>query len=243
MGEESREIEIFAAADVSLPAEIAAGVEDHLRHDREVRSVFAIFEDRVFLLVSDAVEDRKGFVMGSLVVLVPVDQAFLVASQRGLLASDSAIALVNSDDQRVLVSMDPDWLTLGSPLSQWKNAYLITSQSLFGYEGSDLNLLFTTLVSHDSVDRMSRHVRIFERRQRGIAALVFIGAFTLVIYLVSARLNKVLRRLSGFARQALGIADPGFFPPGFAAGCPDLFNRSQRRARSVPSFINGSSDA
>lgn len=202
--------EIFAAADVSLPAEIAAGVEDHLRHDREVRSVFAIFEDRVFLLVSDAVEDRKGFVMGSLVVLVPVDQAFLVASQRGLLASDSAIALVNSDDQRVLVSMDPDWLTLGSPLSQWKNAYLITSQSLFGYEGSDLNLLFTTLVSHESVDRMSRHVRIFERRQRGIAALVFIATFTLVIYLVSARLNKVLRRLSGFARQALEIADPGF---------------------------------
>jgi two-component system sensor kinase FixL len=202
--------EIFAAGAVGLPAEIAAGVEAHLRHDREVRSVFAVFEDRVFLLVSDAVEEHQGFVMGSLVVLVPVDQAFLVASQRGLLASDSAIALVNSDDQRVLVSLDPDWLTPGSPLSQWRDAYLITSQSLFGYEGSDLNLLFTTLVSHDSVDRMSRHVRIFERRQRGIAALVFIGAFTLVIYLVSARLNKVLRRLSGFARQALGIADPGF---------------------------------
>jgi two-component system, LuxR family, sensor kinase FixL len=202
--------EIYTAGAAPLPSEVAAGVENHLRHDREVRTVFIAFEDRVFLLVSDAVEDRKGFVMGSLVVLIPVDQAFLVASQRGLLASDSAIALVNSDDQRILVSLDPDWLTLDSPLSQWRNAYLITSQSLSGYEGSDLNLLFTTLVSHDSVERMSRHVRIFERRQRGIAALVFIATFTLVIYLVSARLNKVLRRLSGFARRALEIEDPGF---------------------------------
>ncbi len=202
--------EIYAADDTSLPAEIAAGVGAHLRHDREVRSVFTFFDDRVFLLLSDAIEDRKGLVMGSLVVMVPVDQAFLVASQRGLLSSDSTIALVNSDDQRVLVSMNPDWLTVGSTLSQWKQSYLITSQSLSGYEGSDLNLLFTTLVSHDSVERMSRHVRIFERRQRGIAALVFITTFTLVIYLVSARLNKVLRRLSGFARQALEISDPGF---------------------------------
>ena len=204
--------EIYDRGEVALPREIGAGVGDHLRDDREVRAMLADLEGRVFLLVTDAVEDHKGFVMGSLVVLVPVNKAFLTASQRGLLAEDTALALVNADDERVLVSQSPDWLIPGTPLSLWRREYLITSQSLRGYEGTDLNLLFTTLVSHASVERMSRHVRIFERRQRGIAALVFIASFTLVIYLVSARINKVLQRLSGFARRALEIEEPGFRP-------------------------------
>jgi two-component system sensor kinase FixL len=34
--------------------------------------------------------------------------------------------------------------------------------------------------------------------------------FTLVIYLVSARLNKVLKRMTRFSQRALGIEQPGF---------------------------------
>jgi PAS domain S-box-containing protein len=202
--------ELYARDQPPLPADLARGVEPHLRHDREVRTVLTTLDNQPFLVVTSAIEDRQGEPIGSVVVLVPLDERFLLASQRGLLASDSAIALVNADDQRILVSMDPSWLTIGSPLSQWRHDYQVTSQSLLGYEGSDLNLLFTTLVSYASMERMSRHVGIFERRQRGIAALVFITTFTLVIYLVSARLNKVMLRLSGFARRALEIEDPGF---------------------------------
>lgn len=202
--------EHYALDERPLPADVATGVDPPLRHDDEARTVLTSLDNLPYLVVTSPIEDRQGELLGSLVVLVPLDERFLLASQRGLLAGDSAIALVNADDQRILVSMDPSWLTLGSPLSRWREDYQVTSQSLPGYEGSDLNLLFTTLVSYVDVERMSRHVSIFERRQRGIAALVFITTFTLVIYLVSARLNKVMRRLSGFARRALEIEDPGF---------------------------------
>jgi PAS domain S-box-containing protein len=57
---------------------------------------------------------------------------------------------------------------------------------------------------------MSGKVVDFERNQRLIAALVFIAVFTLVIYLVSARLNKVLKRMTRFSQRALGIDEPGF---------------------------------
>ena len=202
--------EFYSRDGTTLPGEISRGVDPPFRHDAPARTVLTTLDNQPFLVVSDAIEDRQGLLLGSLVVLVDLDERFLLASQQGLLAQDSAIALVNADDQRILVSMDPSWLTLGSPLSRWRENYQVTSQSLPGYEGSDLNLLFTTLVSLVDVERMSRHVSIFERRQRGIAALVFITTFTLVIYLVSARLNKVMRRLSGFARRALEIEDPGF---------------------------------
>jgi PAS domain S-box-containing protein len=202
--------EIYQDGNQPLPADLQEGVGSHLLDVSEVRTVLTAFNDRVYLLVSDAVEDLGGFAMGSLVVLVPVDARFLAASQRGLSSDDAAVALVDSDEQRVLVSIDPQLLIPDTPLSQWSDTYLITSQSLPQYEGSDWNLLFTTFVSHAGVDKMSRHVRHFERRQRGIAAVVFIGTFTLVIYLVSSRLNKVLKRMSDFSHRALGMEPPGF---------------------------------
>ena len=202
--------ELYQAGGEPLPIELVDGVEGYLLDASEVRTVLTAFNDRLYLLVSDAVEDLGGYAMGSLVVLVPVDEDFLAASQRGLSAEATAVALVDSEEQRILVTIDSLRLIPGTPVSQWTDDYLITSQSLPHYEGSDLNLLFSTFVSHAGVEKMSRHVRHFERRQRGIAAVVFIGVFTLVIYLVSSRLNKVLKRMSAFSHRALGIPEPGF---------------------------------
>ena len=168
------------------------------------------FDDQPYLLVSDAAEDTGGYRMGSLVVVVPVNDEFLAASQRGLYSGHAAVALLDADEQRIMASIDPQILIPGTLISQWKDAYLITSQSLPEYEGSDWNLLFATFIPHDSVKKMTSRVRNFERRQRVIAALVYILVFTLVIYLISARLNKVLKRMSHFSQRALGIEQPGF---------------------------------
>jgi len=202
--------EIYQAGEDPVPEEVASLVEDIYLDPSEVRSVLTRLGNQFYLVLSDAVEDSGGFEMGSLVVLVPINESFLAASQRGLSSEEVAIALVDSDEQRIVVSVDPQILLPETPLDQWKDEYLITSQSLPEYEGSDWNLLFTTFIHLDSVEKASRHVRVFERRQRGIAALVFILVFTLVIYLVSARLNKVLRRMSSFSHRALGIEEPGF---------------------------------
>lgn len=202
--------EDFQAGSAPLPAELAASIPPQFLDDNEVRTVPVRLEEGLFLLVSDAVEDSGGYPMGHLVVLVPIDDGFLAASQRGIDPSRAAVALVDGDDQRILASLDPDLLVPGTTLDMWDEGFLVTYQSLPGYEGADSNLLFATFVSHANVERMSRHVRIFERRQRFYAALAFIAVFTGVIYLVSARLNRVLRRMTRFSQRALGIAEPGF---------------------------------
>jgi PAS domain S-box-containing protein len=202
--------EVYQSGKVPLPKELAGGVGDQFRDPSDVRTVLTRFDDQPYLLVSDAIEDSGGFEMGSLVVLIPVDDAFLAASQRGMFPDRAAAALVDADDDRIIASVDPDVLLPGSTLAQWEDSYLITSQSLPQYEGSDWNVVFTTFVPLSSVDKMSRHVRSFEWRQRAIAAFVFIAVYTLVIYLVSVRLNKVLRRMSRFSQRALGIQEPGF---------------------------------
>ncbi|MBK1716888.1 ATP-binding protein [Thiocystis violacea] len=206
--------EIFQAGAEPVPVEIATQVPTRFLAEREVRTVTGRIGERLYLLASDAAEDAGGYHMGYLVVLVPVDAAFLAASQRGLDVGRAAVALVDSDDQRILASLDADAIEPDSLLGDWNDTYVITSQSLPEYEGSDSNLLFATFVPHASVEKMSRHVRIFERRQRFFAAAVFVVVFTAVIYLVSSRLNKVLKRMTRFSQRALGIPEPGFHRAG-----------------------------
>ncbi len=202
--------EIYQGGDEALKGEWRAAVPSQFLDMKEIRTVPVRFEDRLYLLISDAVEDAGGFAMGFLVVLVPIDDALLAASQRGVDFDRSAVALVDGDDQRIVASVDSRVLIPGTSLADWSDTYLVTSHSLPEYEGTDWNLLFATFVSHASVERMSRHVRIFERRQRLIAASVFVLVFTVVIYLVSSRLNKVLKRMTRFSQRALGIQEPGF---------------------------------
>ncbi len=91
----------------------------------------------------------------------------------------------------------------------WSDTYVITSQSLPATRAPTPTCSSRPLC-RTSVEKMSRHVRILERRQRFIAAGVFVSVFTAVIYLVSSRLNKVLKRMTRFSQRALGIAEPGF---------------------------------
>ncbi|NEV60444.1 PAS domain-containing sensor histidine kinase [Thiorhodococcus minor] len=202
--------EIFQPGPTQAPAEVASSVPTQFLDEREVRTVIERLGNRLYLLASDAVEDAGGYDMGYLVVLVPVDDAFLAASQRGLNVVRAAVALVDSDDQKIVASLDSQALIPETTLGDWEDTYVITSQALPEYEGANSNLLFATFVPHASVEKMSRHVRIFERRQRFIAAAVYILVFTAVIYLVSSRLNKVLKRMTRFSQRALGIAEPGF---------------------------------
>ncbi|WP_367114720.1 ATP-binding protein [Thiohalocapsa sp.] len=202
--------EIYQAGDAPLPDELLAESPGWIGDGDEVHTVFARVGDQPYLVVSDRVEDSGGYGMGHLVVVVPIDADFLAASEGSVSADNSAVALVDADEQRILASDKPAELIPGTQLDQWERRYVVTSSSLPEYEGSNWNMLFATFIPNSSVEKMADRVVGFERRQRLIAALVFILMFTLVIYLVSARLNRVLSRMTRFSQRALNIEEPNF---------------------------------
>ncbi len=169
------------------------------------------FEHQPYLVLSEPIRETVDSLLGYLVVFVPIDADFLANSQRGLDVGRAAVALVEGRTQRVLASLDPQTIRLGSMLSDFSEHYVIGTQPLpiSARPGSE-PLLFATLVSQARLERMSRHISIFERRQRFYAAAVYVLVFTALFYLVSARLNSVLKRMTRFAQRALGIPEPGF---------------------------------
>lgn len=202
--------EIYQAGPEVVPAELLTHTSQWVTDSSEVQTVLARFGSQPYLVVSDRVEDAGGYLMGSLVVVVPVNAEFLAASEGEVSVDRSAVALIDADEQRILASNEPEFLVPGTPLEAFRDDLLITLQSLPHYEGANWNMLFATFIHHSSVAAMSARVVNFERQQRLIAAAVFVCVFTLLIYLVSARLNKVLKRMSRFSQRALGIAQPGF---------------------------------
>lgn len=198
--------EVYSPAETQLPLELQGHIGRQYLSETEVRTVLTRLDGVPTLLVSDAAEDASGYPMGYLVVLVPVNEQFLADSQSGMSLSSAVLALVDSDDLRILVSSGVDPSLDGTEVDQWRGDYQITFRSLSQYEGADWNVMFATFVPHDLVATLARRVGQFEERHRVISALAFIAVFTLLIYLVSARLNRVITRMARFARRALGIA-------------------------------------
>ncbi|MCW8905810.1 MAG: PAS domain S-box protein [Sedimenticola sp.] len=204
---EGRTREVFQLGERALPEELAADT-DLLLGEQRVQASLTTLGDRPYLLISETAEDATGTKMGYLMLVAPIDEQFLAASQQGVSSNGVLVGLLEADEQRFLASSDQSRLVPGARLGDAENEFLVTAQSFAEYEGSTLNLQFATLVPHSVVEQMQERVAGLERRQRLVAAFTFVSVFTLVFYLLSERLNKILQRVSRFSQRALGSKQP-----------------------------------
>ena len=171
------------------------------------RSYVTVLNDEPWLVVSEPTEDNARAPMGSLVMLVPLNSAFLATSQQFVKSTNNVVAILDPDAQRILSSSSAGAGLAGRTLAQLNKDYLVTAQSFFDYEDSDLNLLFATLLPRGSFKRTGRQVLKLERRQRLIGAAVIIAAFVMLFLLLSSRISRLLRRVSSLSRRALEMPD------------------------------------
>lgn len=171
----------------------------------ESLSYVTVFNNEPWLIVSENTEDNAGIAMGSVVLLVPLDNAFLGASQQFVKSTNNVVAILDPEAQRILSSSGTAAVPAGSDLAGLQQDYLVTAQSFFDYEDSDLNLLFATLLPRASFEQTGQQILKLERRQRLIGAAIIIVVFVLLFLLLSSRISRMLRRLSNLSRKALEI--------------------------------------
>jgi PAS domain S-box-containing protein len=141
-------------------------------------------------------------------LVVEIDNHFLAESQQSVVNVGIVIALLDTDTQQLIISSEPEQVFSATPLDVWSERYLMTSQALVGYQGADQNLLFTTLMSREATARTLQNITLLAQHDRLIATLVYIAAFSMAFYLISAKISHVLQRISRFGQQALGIQQP-----------------------------------
>lgn len=170
----------------------------------EQRAFLTTLDDTPYLVVSEPVQDAGFYPMGSLVLLVPLDHDFLAAAQQAVRPSQSVVAIIDPDAHVILSSSDPFTLDAGVSLESLADDYVVTAQSFFDYDDSDLNMLFATLMPVSYFRETGQAVLDLERRQRAMGAGGIIAVFVMLIVLISSRLNATLQRLHEFASKALG---------------------------------------
>ncbi len=208
---EGRGREVYLREPRPLPQDILSSGPLYVSESR-VQPYITTLDNKPYLLISRPMEDSFGSPMGDLMLAVAIDDRFLAASQAGVSFRGAVVALLDADEQRVLASSDSKRLPPASPLTEWERDYVVTAQSFFEHEGSDLNMLFATFMPRWGMAATSSSVTRLVRRQRIIDTLVYISVFTLAFYLLSSRINMLLRRISRFSQRALGIRQP--FPEG-----------------------------
>lgn len=171
------------------------------------RSYVTVLKNEPWLIVSENTEDNARTPMGSVVLLVPLNSAFLAASQQFVKSTNNVVAILDPEVQRILSSSSVDAVPAGAVLDALDGGYLVTAQSFSDYEGSDRNLLFVTLLPRASFEQTGQQVLDLERRQRLIGAAVIIVVFVLLFLLLSSRISRLLRRISNVSRRALEMPD------------------------------------
>jgi len=161
-----------------------------------------------YLIVTEELKESLSKPAGRLILVTPIDQAFLSISQRGDDFSGTILAVLGDDGEAILASSDDMRILTGSTIGQWEDDYVITARKIGSLKGNAPKLEIATFVPHASMLAISERIVAFERQQRIIGALVFVGIFTLLMVLLSSWLMRILRRISNFARRALAVDQP-----------------------------------
>lgn len=200
--------ELYSPGGEEMPVGLVAEARGLLAAGKR-RMFVTVFADQPWLVVAEPTEDNARTPMGSIVMLLPLDSRFLVASQKFVKSSNNVVAILDPDAQRILASSSPWVVPHGYELARLRADYLITAQSFFEYDDADLNLLFATLLPRASFERTGQQVLDLERRQRLIGAAVIIAAFVLMFVLISSRISRLLQRVAKLSRRALDVPEAG----------------------------------
>ncbi|MEN8175103.1 MAG: PAS domain S-box protein [Pseudomonadota bacterium] len=198
--------EEFRVEGEPLPADLEADLASYMVRSG-VDAFLTALSEKPYLLISSPAEDASYHIMGTLMLVVPIDEGFLRAAQGGAL-DDVITAVMDVDVERLLITSEPDKLPPGGGLKGTGRRYAVTVQSFGDARNSDLNFQFATFVSRESLREMTSQAAQLSRNQRATQALVFIAVYSLLFTLVSNRLAKALRRLAAFSQRALGFTQP-----------------------------------
>jgi len=196
--------EHYSSMGDDLPKELLVEPKGHLAVGPG-RSYVTVMNNEPWLIVSESTEDNAGVHMGSVVLMVPLNSDFLSASQQFVKSTNNVVAILDPEAQLILSSSSIEAVPAGAALTPLREGYLVTAQSFFDYEGSDLNLMFGTLLPRASFEQTGQQVLGLERRQRLIGSAVIIVVFVSLFLLLSSRISRLLRRVSHVSRRALGV--------------------------------------
>jgi diguanylate cyclase (GGDEF)-like protein len=113
------------------------------------------------------------------------------------------IVLTRDGSGEIVASSHPCIVGTGQTLAGLGHAYIHEGAALTSVVSGRSSLRLVTLVDHDRLAALDDEVLGLSRQQRFLAALAFIGLFTLVILINARRIERLRARVEGFMQSEL----------------------------------------
>lgn len=169
------------------------------------QSYMTMIDDIPYILASESLIGSKGEAIARLMLVSPVDKEFLRAAIINK-TNDSIVALLQGEKTpKVLVSNDVDLIKPGTVIKDLSERYLIATKIFFDYGSFDLYLQFASFLSTEKERMMISDLVRTERLRNMSSTLIYIILFSILMYLLTRRINKVSLHIQDFSLQALGI--------------------------------------
>jgi PAS domain S-box-containing protein len=199
------------------------------------QSFITNIENIPHIIASQRYHDSQGQLQATLMLISPIDEWFLISSS-GSLTPGSLVALLTQDeDPNILVSSDQTAVAAGTPFSSLQDNYYTIGEEFFDYGSAEHVIKLVSFISVSAVDLLTNSVMSSERRQRSLAAAVFILTFAFIMFTVVYRIQRLTKRISHFSQSELGAHMGGVE---FQEGGDQLYTLEKRFHRLTEEVIN-----
>ena len=195
--------EIFKSTRAEIPRKLLRPTP-HLLELSSQQTYLTLIDNVPYLLASSRIKSKhKNVPENYLMLATPVDSSFLIYTQGGT-QRGNIVAVLDSDNERILVSSLPHIISPGMAAVNIRKSYLVTNTAFFDYGASDILIRFVSLTPTDEVQALT-NTFIW----RGIiAAIAFMVPFIMIMYRITHRIELLNKRIHIFARgMKLDIGD------------------------------------
>jgi diguanylate cyclase (GGDEF)-like protein len=178
---------------------------------KSLGSIFSTaIEGSSWLLNTQPVSGGDDQIIGYLTAVAALDERFLRFVLGGYHYKRHLVLIeVGDRGGRIFASSDLSRIPAGLPLSEVDKGYLLAGKGLLESSGSDLRLELATLIPRDRVKQLNRDMLGLSRQQRWFAAVVFIAAFSVLMFFSARRIDRLRSRIEGFMQDELQEAPRG----------------------------------
>lgn len=196
---------VFRIHDHPFPIDLAMEQFAGRRH-----AVLTTLWEAPYFIAWEKVPDLAMFDDYYLMIVVPIGEKVLLASQQQVPNEETLVGLFDADTRSVYASSDIGKVGTAMKLDQIVQTYQSITLSMTRFISPENNIQFYMLVPKANLKERFDRLMGSVRRARLVDAVVYISAFTLVFFLISSRLSYILRRISMFSQVALGADSPRY---------------------------------
>jgi len=196
--------EIFQSRNEYTPGSIVNNPQRLLSLGHE-QSYITMIERTPYIITSEKVHNNRNNHVATLMLLSPVDDEFMIASQG--ISGSSIVALLSDDSSTILTSNNYVELPPGTPLDKINDKFISVGESFFDYGSSSFPIRFISFRSSKEVDELTKSVMVSVRREGIIVSFTFIACFMFVMVLFTRRVEGLGEKVAKFSRDTLNVKD------------------------------------